>query len=64
MLSSSGDATLKIWDLRKGVNAFELRAHAGGTSAVIWAADGRFATGGNDCVVNLWRWNVDSFEGN
>jgi WD40 repeat protein len=52
MMSSSLDATHKIWDLREGQLLFTLRGHEGATTAAAFSDNGAyFATGGTDSMV-------------
>lgn len=53
MMSSSLDATHKIWDLREGQLLFTLRGHEGATTCSTFTDNGaHFATGGVDKMVS------------
>lgn len=60
LLSSSLDATLKVWDLRMGYALYTLYGHEGATTAVNFSPDGDYlCSGGADSVVMVWLSNLD-----
>jgi len=64
LVSSSLDATLKIWDLRMGYAIYTLYGHEGATTAVNFSPDGDYlCSGAADSVVMLWLSNLD-YSGN
>ena len=61
LLSSSADAKLKIWDLRKGKLAYTLYGHNGSSTSCKFSKLGDyFSTGGSDCSILLWKTNFAS----
>eukprot|EP00826_Nyctotherus_ovalis_P051702 TRINITY_DN6475_c0_g1_i17.p2 TRINITY_DN6475_c0_g1~~TRINITY_DN6475_c0_g1_i17.p2 ORF type:complete len:214 (+),score=54.77 TRINITY_DN6475_c0_g1_i17:1015-1656(+) len=61
LLSSSLDATLKVWDLRMGYALYTLYGHEGATTAVNFSPDGDYlCSGGADSVVMVWLSNLDA----
>jgi len=60
LLSSSLDATLKVWDLRMGYALYTLYGHEGDTTAVNFSPDGDYlCSGGADSVVMVWLSNLE-----
>jgi centriolar protein POC1 len=60
LVSSSLDATLKIWDLRMGYAVYTLYGHEGATTAVNFSPDGDYlCSGAADSIVMLWLSNLD-----
>ena len=52
MLSSSKDASLRIWDLREGRLLYTLQGHAGAVNCSSFSQSGNFfASGGVDRLV-------------
>ena len=61
LLSTSKDATIKVWDIREGHLMYTLQGHVGPVNAATFSADGRFwATGGSDQLVMVWKSNLTS----
>lgn len=59
LLSASSDATMKIFDLRKGALMYSLYGHEGVIQAVNFSRDGTlFGSGGSDCNLILWDSNL------
>jgi WD40 repeat protein len=59
MMSSSKDASMKIWDLREGRLLFTLQGHTGPVNAARFSTDGHFfASGGVDQMVMVWKTNM------
>lgn len=59
LLSASSDATMKIFDLRKGSLMYSLYGHEGIIQAVNFSRDGTlFGSGGSDCNLILWDSNL------
>jgi len=54
-MSGSFDQSAILWDLDRGAASQVLRFHDGAVNAVAALPDGRFATGGEDGRVALWR---------
>ena len=52
MLSSSKDASLRLWDLKEGRLLYTLQGHAGGVNCSTFSVSGNFfASGGVDRLV-------------
>ena len=59
LLSSSKDASLKIWDLREGRLLYTLHGHTGPALSSRFSENGSFfASGGADQLVMVWRSNL------
>lgn len=57
-MSTSSDAKVKVWDLRKGKLGYTLYGHNGATTACAFSNYGDyFATGGSDTMILLWKSN-------
>lgn len=60
MISASNDATVKIWDLRKGCILYTLFGHEGGTTSASFSPMGDyFLSGGADHVCLAWKSNMN-----
>ena len=58
-MSTSKDATIKIWDLREGRLLFTMHGHTGSTNSARFSRDGSFfASGGSDQLVMVWKSNL------
>ena len=58
-MSTSNDATIKIWDLRAGHILYTLYGHDGPTSSCTFSPGGDyFCSGGKDSVILIWRANL------
>ena len=51
----SGDATLRVWDVNTGKCLRVLEGHSDYVRTVAVIADGKVASGGDDCDVRVWR---------
>lgn len=61
MVSTSDDATLKIWDLRKGQIMYTLYGHEGPTTTAAFSPLGDFIiSGGSDQNLVIWKSNLNS----
>lgn len=59
-MSTSDDATLKIWDLRKGQIMYTLFGHEGPTTTASFSPLGDFiVSGGNDQNLVIWKSNLN-----
>jgi WD40 repeat protein len=55
-LSGSIDKTIKLWDLRTGIEIRTLRGHTGWVTSVALAADGNIAVSGSwDTTLKVWN---------
>jgi WD40 repeat protein len=55
LASASGDGTVRIWDVRTGLERRALRGHGGAVAALAVAPDGSWlASGGSDGTVRIW----------
>ncbi|HEX8665412.1 MAG TPA: c-type cytochrome [Beijerinckiaceae bacterium] len=54
-LSGSFDQSAILWDLDKGTALAVLRFHDGAVNAAVALPDGRFATGGEDGRIAVWK---------
>jgi WD40 repeat protein len=55
-VSSSGDRTVRVWDLKDGTEVKRLEGHTGVIDALAVSPDGRYAlSGSSDRTVRLWR---------
>ena len=60
MVSTSDDATIKIWDLRKGQILYSLYGHEGSTTCADFSPLGDFLlTGGADQNIVIWTTNIN-----
>jgi len=56
LVSSSRDATLKLWEAATGSMKLDLPGHEDEVFAVDWApSGGRVASGGKDTQTRIWR---------
>lgn len=63
LLSTSLDQTLKLWDLREGSLTYTAQGHEGPVlSCAFSPKKGYFATGGQDCMVHVWKSGFPSSE--
>ena len=61
LVSTSDDATLKIWDLRKGQIMYTLYGHEGPTTTAAFSPLGDFIiSGGADQNLVIWKSNLNS----
>jgi len=55
LVSTSNDATVKVWDLRKGCIMYTLYGHENASTSAAFSPMGDyFLTGGSDAVVLAW----------
>ena len=61
IVSASGDATLKLWDVASGTWQAKktLRGHSGSVFAVAWSINGLLASGSYDKTVKIWNPSAD-----
>ena len=58
MLSSSKDASLRLWDLKEGRLLYTLQGHAGAVNCSTFSVSGNFfASGGADKLVMVSEYN-------
>ncbi|XP_056195471.1 POC1 centriolar protein homolog B isoform X1 [Falco biarmicus] len=63
LITASTDGTLKILDLLEGRLIYTLHGHKGPVLSVAFSKGGeKFASGGADAQVLLWKTNFDSFD--
>ncbi|NXP04218.1 POC1B protein, partial [Thinocorus orbignyianus] len=63
LITASNDGTLKILDLLEGRLIYTLHGHKGPVLSVAFSKGGeKFASGGADSQVLLWKTNFDSFD--
>ncbi|XP_025914213.1 POC1 centriolar protein homolog B isoform X1 [Apteryx rowi] len=63
LITASTDGTLKILDLLEGRLIYTLHGHKGPVLSVAFSKGGeKFASGGADAQVFLWKTNFDSFD--
>ncbi|XP_035759422.1 POC1 centriolar protein homolog B isoform X2 [Egretta garzetta] len=63
LITASTDGTLKILDLLEGSLIYTLHGHKGPVLSVAFSKGGeKFASGGADAQVLLWKTNFDSFD--
>ncbi|XP_061871895.1 POC1 centriolar protein homolog B isoform X2 [Colius striatus] len=63
LITASTDSTLKILDLLEGRLIYTLHGHKGPVLSVAFSKGGeKFASGGADAQVLLWKTNFDSFD--
>ncbi|NWU73108.1 POC1B protein, partial [Pterocles burchelli] len=63
LITASTDGTLKILDLLEGRLIYTLHGHKGPVFSVAFSKSGeKFASGGADAQVLLWKTNFDSFD--
>eukprot|EP00397_Hematodinium_sp_SG-2012_P020422 GEMP01021041.1.p1 GENE.GEMP01021041.1~~GEMP01021041.1.p1 ORF type:complete len:472 (+),score=88.44 GEMP01021041.1:72-1487(+) len=56
LLSTSFDQTIKMWDLREGNLVYTTQGHDGPVfSCAFSPKKGYFVTGGQDCMVHIWK---------
>ena len=56
MNSVGEEGIVKVWDLRKGRQAWSLQGHESKIRSINFNKNGElFCTGGNDCKVNMWK---------
>ena len=59
-MSTSDDATVKIWDLRKGQILYSLYGHEGSTNCATFSPLGDYLlSGGNDQNIVIWTTNMN-----
>lgn len=58
-VSGSFDQSAILWSLNEGAAVSVLRFHDGAVNAVAFLGDGRFATGGEDGRIAVWRRGAD-----
>nr|XP_014424478.2 POC1 centriolar protein homolog B [Pelodiscus sinensis]XP_025035932.1 POC1 centriolar protein homolog B [Pelodiscus sinensis] len=62
LITASTDGTLKIMDLLEGRLIYTLHGHKGPVLSVVFSKGGKkFASGGADAQVLLWKTNFDAF---
>lgn len=60
LISTSDDATLKVWDLRKGQIMYTLYGHEGPTTTASFSPLGDYiVSGGNDQNLVIWKSNLN-----
>jgi len=60
LVSTSNDATVKIWDLRKGQIMYTLYGHEGCTTTATFSPMGDFLlSGGVDTNIVVWNSNLN-----
>ena len=60
LASASNDATVKIWDLRKGQIMYTIYGHEGPTNCAEFSPLGDFIlTGGQDANIVIWKSNLN-----
>ncbi|XP_053921260.1 POC1 centriolar protein homolog B isoform X3 [Cuculus canorus] len=63
LITASTDGTLKILDILEGRLIYTLHGHKGSVLSVAFSKGGeKFASGGADAQVLLWKTNFDSFD--
>nr|XP_033809026.1 POC1 centriolar protein homolog B isoform X3 [Geotrypetes seraphini] len=62
LITASSDSTIKVLDLLEGRQLYTLHGHKGPVLAVAFSRGGeRFASGGKDTQVLVWKTNFDAF---
>ena len=55
LASSSGDDTVRVWDIKAGKSLVNLTGHAGSVSSVAFSEDGKLlVSGGGNGTNRLW----------